>query len=140
MWVIGTQDGTDVVPAVEAVMLGVVHASRGPKSVTFVHGNASGLDRIVWNISERRHWYQELHPVTRENYAQDGQWAPLRRNDRMIALGADLCIGFPHGRANTQGTWYTLTHAKDAGIPTYFALRMPAGSPHEFALSEVGSK
>lgn len=39
------------------------------------------------------------------------------RNSRMVALGAERCLGFPG--PNSRGTWDCIRKAVDADIPTY---------------------
>jgi hypothetical protein len=55
----------------------------------------------------------ERHPADWDHL---GKAAGMARNSHMVALGAEVCLGFP-GRGS-RGTWDCLKKAVDAGIPT----------------------
>jgi hypothetical protein len=55
----------------------------------------------------------ERHPA---DWACLGTAAGAVRNSHMVALGANLCLGFPGPRS--RGTWDCLRKATNAGIPT----------------------
>jgi YspA, cpYpsA-related SLOG family len=98
--------------------------------VVLVHGDAArGADRhaAAWAARREREGQAvtvESHPA---DWARDGRAAGFRRNLRMVAAGADLCLTFiarcvdadctrsdPHG---THGAVHCATAARVAGIP-----------------------
>lgn len=83
-----------------------------PGSVTIVHGNAAGADRIAHQEAQKAGLLVEAHPADWEQY---GKSAGPRRNIEMADLGADLCIAFWDGRST--GTNHMITVASERGIP-----------------------
>lgn len=83
--------------------------------VVVVHGDCpyGGVDKYAeeWSLS-RPGASPEAHPAEIAN----GKIKGPERNSRMVALGADLCLGFPGPKS--RGTWDCLKKAVDAGIPT----------------------
>lgn len=78
-----------------------------------VHGAATGADHIAHSIALDLGYEVEPHFP---NYAKyDVLVAPLMRNDKMVSLGADLCLAFPTSRS--RGTWHCVRLAEKAGIP-----------------------
>lgn len=82
-----------------------------------VHGDARGGDRLCAAI-----WYEwggelEAHPVSSEEWDRIGPSAGHRRNEYMVSLGADLCVGFPKGKS--PGTRGCLEYADAAKIPIF---------------------
>jgi hypothetical protein len=80
---------------------------------TLVHGGARGADRMAAYVARQFGWYIEAHPVT------DTEWrlsrsAGNQRNQRMVDLGADVCLAFP--LASSRGTWDCARRARAAGI------------------------
>lgn len=53
----------------------------------------------------------EAHPA---DWRSCGRAAGLIRNQRMVDLGADLCLAFPLGES--RGTWDCVARARKAGI------------------------
>lgn len=101
--------------------------------VTVVHGGARGADAIADRIARAWGMRVEDYPVTRQDWEAcapeckpghrrkrpDGTTfcpsAGNRRNQRMVDLGADLCLGFPKD-AGWSGTRDCMTKAAAAGI------------------------
>jgi hypothetical protein len=85
-------------------------------SIIIVHGQCpyGGVDLWAeqWAINRRQRF--ERHPADWDKY---GKPAGMIRNGEMVALGADLCIGFPGPKS--RGTWDCLQKATDAGIRNY---------------------
>lgn len=83
--------------------------------IVVVHGDCpfGGVDRYAaeWAIA-RDFAIPEAHPAE----VIDGKIRGPERNSRMVALGANLCLGFPSPKS--RGTWDCLRKAVDAGIPT----------------------
>lgn len=81
-----------------------------------VHGAAPGVDRAAadW-VDQMRELgdsliVEEPHPAT----WADGKKAGPIRNQKMVDLGADLCIAFPI--EGSIGTWDCVRKARKAGI------------------------
>jgi len=55
--------------------------------------------------------------VHHADWATDGRSAGPRRNARMVAMGADLCLAFP--LIDSVGTRHTMHLASKAGIPVF---------------------
>ena len=83
-----------------------------PGSVTIVHGNAQGADRIAHQEAQKLGLLVEPHPA---DWGGLGKRAGLVRNTLMAALGADLCIAFWDGRST--GTAHMIEQARSRGIP-----------------------
>lgn len=81
------------------------------RDVVLVHGDAQGLDRTAARIAERFKWVTEPHPA---DWSRGSRAGP-ERNQRMVDLGADLCLAFP--MRGSRGTWDCVRRAFDAGIP-----------------------
>lgn len=84
--------------------------------LTIIHGDCkTGLDFIAseWCINSLVRY--EPHPVTRADWDAWGGAAGPMRNQRMVGLGADVCLAFPLGKSN--GTRGTMRMASKAGIP-----------------------
>lgn len=86
--------------------------------VTFVHGACPrGADAMLVEVIEGGHWIGarivlEAHPA---DWATHGKAAGPIRNQRMVDLGADLCLAFP--TESSRGTWDCIKRANRAGIP-----------------------
>lgn len=87
-----------------------------PLSVVIRHGDCpyGGVDLHAENWAKAREQLWDPRPADWDTY---GKAAGPIRNAEMIALGADLCIGFPGPRS--RGTWDCLEKATNAGIETY---------------------
>jgi len=83
--------------------------------IVIVHGQCpyGGVDLHAesWAKVQRQQW--EQYPAEERN----GKLLGPERNAKMVALGANLCIGFPGPRS--RGTWDCLRKATDAGIENY---------------------
>lgn len=115
----------------------VVTGPDGPRmqwrEVTVVHGAARGADTLAGRIAAAWGMRVEEHEVTALDWVtcrpgcdpyhrrlrRDGsEYCPTaanQRNTRMVALGADLCLGFPTG-TGWSGTKDCMTKAVRAGI------------------------
>jgi YspA, cpYpsA-related SLOG family len=83
----------------------------GPDAVV-VHGAAQGADRLADRAARQLGMRTEPHPA---RWRTEGKAAGIIRNQRMVNLGADLCVGFPLGAST--GTRDCLSRAASAGIP-----------------------
>ena len=106
-------------------------------TITVVDGQCpyGGVDEVahLW-AEERDDAASERHPM-RFWVGGPGMTGP-QRNQAMVDLGADLCMGFP-GRGS-RGTWDCLRKACDAGIPTItLPLHFAGGHPPAWPTLEV---
>lgn len=102
--------------------------------ITVVHGAARGADTIAGRIATAWGMVFEPHPVTGDDWRAPCQaeckpghrrigrggrdYCPAAgnyRNQRMVDLGADVCIAFPLGVS--RGTRDCMERAEAAGIP-----------------------
>lgn len=134
----GSRDWSDQIAAHDALSAGLVLLDVPARSAVLVHGGAAGADLCLASVATSLGMQQEPHiPDWRQHSAACPEWdrpnttcklAGHRRNARMVAAGADLCLAFPtHGyhlapgqdRARTsRGTWNCAEAAKVASIPT----------------------
>ena len=84
-----------------------------PVNAVVVHGAATGADHMAHAAALALGLTVEPHFPDYENYHH--REAPLKRNELMVSLGADLCLAFP--TPSSRGTWHCLGLAKQAGIP-----------------------
>jgi hypothetical protein len=100
--------------------------------VVIIHGAASGADRLAHEWALRHGLLTERYPARWEECAPtcrpthrksrraDGApYCPTaghRRNQKMIDVGADVCLAFPIGTA-WSGTRDCMRRAEAAGIP-----------------------
>lgn len=92
---------------------------HGPATV--VHGGACGADSIAAQCARSWGWPQpELHPA--EWWL--GLGAGSDRNQKMVDLGADICLAFI--TQLSTGTWDCIERAEAAGIPVvkYFDMEI----------------
>lgn len=83
-----------------------------PGSVTIVHGNAQGADRIAHQEAQKLGLLVDVWPA---DWGSLGKRAGVIRNGLMAASGADLCIAFWDGQS--KGTLDMMKKAEAAGIP-----------------------
>jgi len=79
-----------------------------------VHGKAKGADTIAKEWAQTKGGYadEEGHEA---HWDLLGLFAGEERNGRMVAKGANKCLGFPIGIA--RGTRNCMRLAREAGIP-----------------------
>jgi len=92
-----------------------------------VHGGAAGADRLAEEYAAVHYIKTEVHLP---DYRRYGTGAPQRRNQQMVALGADVCLAFirpchyPPSRCKitfshgSHGASRTARLAEEAGIET----------------------
>jgi len=83
-----------------------------PSEVTVVHGGAVGVDRLADRGARELGMRREMHAPVRG----DGPDRFRVRNQRMVDLGADLCLAFADSWAS--GTGMCARMARAAAIPT----------------------
>lgn len=79
-----------------------------------VHGAAVGVDYIAAGCWKQLHLPAESHPA---RWAAEGNAAGPLRNQRMVDLGADLCLAFYIEGVESRGTTDCHGRAVTAGIP-----------------------
>jgi|RhiMetdeSRZDD1v2_1073273.scaffolds.fasta_scaffold325799_2 SLOG family YspA-like protein len=87
--------------------------------LTVVHGACpTGADQITdaWAVRREHDGVAvERYPANWQRY---GKGAGPRRNEELVRLGADMCIGFLR-QDNSTGTKNCLALSRHAGIPTF---------------------
>lgn len=86
--------------------------AHGFDEITLVHGGARGADTLAAAIWSQSGLPVEAHPADWNSFGGD---AGTLRNERMVQLGADLCLAFPLGQST--GTRGCMDLAEKAGIP-----------------------
>ncbi len=86
--------------------------AKFPAGSVVVHGAATGADAMAHSAALGLGFTPEPHFPDYEKYPVSK--APLRRNEEMVALGADICLAFP--ARNSRGTHHCAGRAKAAGI------------------------
>lgn len=82
------------------------------RGILIVHGaHWQGADKMVDDMAVRRGWDVERHPA---DWAHHGNRAGQIRNERMVKLGADVCVAFI--RDKSPGASTTLFKARRKGI------------------------
>lgn len=80
------------------------------REITIVHGAAPGADSLAEELCNELAFNEEAYPA---DWSMGKKAGPLR-NQRMVDLGADVCLAFP--AENSRGTWDCVKRARAAGI------------------------
>lgn len=112
----------------EIALLQTWREAGQPHGFTVRHGAAKGGDTLAEEISLRRGWKTDRHPVHPTTWRTLGKRAGFVRNEHMVNLGADVCLAFilhctqpgchrpqPHG---THGATGCAKLTLKTGIPT----------------------
>jgi len=102
--VTGSRDWTDDKAIAEALL---ETRSPHPQRITVVHGGARGTDLLAHYWATKWGWITEAHPAGPD---------PKARNQRMVDLGADVCLAFATRWASDTG--HCARAARRAGIHT----------------------
>lgn len=109
----GSRDWWDV----EVVRAALLEHAPTEGEVVVVHGDARGADRIAATLAEEFGWATEPHPADWNL----GKHAGPRRNARMVARGAAVCLAFPlpnrDDPSRRTGTEDCIAAAQRARIP-----------------------
>lgn len=118
-------------PTIRAALAQVWHPTAVLVSGACPRG-ADALCEACW-----LHWGGriEQHPAQWRLHGMFDRSAGFRRNEAMIALGADVCLAFI--RDESAGATHTATLARQAGIPT-ITYRATTGTA-EITRHEMGS-
>ena len=86
--------------------------------IVVVHGAAVGVDTFAqdWVSTRAAAGWSVRAEVHVARWATEGRGAGILRNQRMVALGADLCLAFIHN--GSRGASHGATAAQAAGIET----------------------
>ncbi|MFF2053682.1 SLOG family protein [Leifsonia sp. NPDC058194] len=134
----GSRDWTDAQVSADALNATLALLGVSAAEAILVHGGAAGADQLLAQTAQQHGIATEGHPAEwGVHTSRCPAWhhgldvcklAGHRRNDAMIAAGAEACLAFPtHGyhlaegedRARTsRGTWDCAEKAMKAGIPT----------------------
>jgi hypothetical protein len=85
---------------------------NGPGIV--VHGACRGADTLANDAAQALGWPTEAHPANFYPLGKYDRAAGNKRNAKMVALGADICLAFPDPQS--KGTWNCVNLAKRAKI------------------------
>lgn len=111
--VTGSREWTDAYELGMALLYAGI-GTPWPK-ITVVHGAAVGADSMADTLTK---WFRgkvEPYPVSPQEWRRFGKEAGHLRNQKMVDLGADICLAFP--TASSRGTWDCVRRAEKAGIP-----------------------
>lgn len=95
-----------------AIRREIVTKGWSTPDVVVVHGGASGADACAHASAVAMGLQVEEHPAA---WTVEGRAAGPLRNQRMVDLGADICLAFP--LADSRGTHDCIRRARDAGVP-----------------------
>jgi hypothetical protein len=109
----GSRDWKDRVVIANAIRQAWIDADK-PYRVTIVHGGARGADYIAGEFGKRMRFDVEVH----EADWSAGKRAGYIRNQKMVDLGADICLAFI--RNESKGATMCAKLAEDAGIPVKY--------------------
>jgi DNA polymerase-3 subunit epsilon len=92
-------------------------AGHHPSTITVVEGDAKGADSLSEIAARELGFTVEKHPaIWRPNGVYNPAAGP-ERNQRMVDLGADICLAFPQTDEKNIGTNHCIRAARAAGIP-----------------------
>lgn len=113
--VTGSRHWTDIATINGALHRTYLALSHDGSDVVLVHGEChlGGADIIARDIWRAVGLRDEPHPAEIVN----GRALGPQRNQRMVDLGADVCLAFP--LLGSRGTYDCMRRARDAGIPVY---------------------
>ena len=88
------------------------------RDVVLVHGGARGADSMageLWSFGNLR---VEIHEAQWRAHGVYNPHAGIGRNQKMVELGADLCLAFIHN--GSRGATDCAARAERAGIPVRY--------------------
>ena len=120
----GSRDMNDYSKVAFAISAAIDELHRNnpdDKEIIIVHGAARGADTLAGDyVSQARSFLsnegvsirEEKHPA---KWREHGKAAGPKRNAKMVALGADVCLAFPS--STSVGTLQCARMAEACGIP-----------------------
>jgi hypothetical protein len=105
----GSRDWTDLAVIRNAILSESIKTSE---QVTVVHGGARGADFLAGRVADELKLDVEVYKADWDTY---GKAAGFIRNDKMVKLGADVCLAFI--KNNSKGATMCATLADQQGIP-----------------------
>lgn len=106
----GSRDWTDLTIIQNAITVHTLGKSKW--RTTIVHGACpTGADYLAAKFALDKGLNVEAYPADWDKY---GRAAGPMRNQRMVDLGADICLAFPLGES--RGTRHCMKAAEKAGI------------------------
>lgn len=105
-------DAAAMQAALAKILVEFLENPVGTRMPTLVHGDCEGADLMAAAWWTALRMPTESHPA---NWKELGRAAGPIRNQKMVDLGADLCLAFPMPKS--RGTWDCVRRAREAGIP-----------------------
>lgn len=87
-----------------------------PSDTVVVYGDAPGADAIAGEIAVELNFKTEPMVKNKEDYRRFGRVAWKGLNERMLATGIDLVVGFHPDVESSQGTKHMADIAKAADV------------------------
>lgn len=94
------------------IQTGNLLRAQGADTITVVHGDARGADKLSDTLASNLGYNVERHPA---DWNLHGKRAGMIRNEQMVDLGADVVLAFPVGES--RGTRHCMTAAQRAYLP-----------------------
>lgn len=108
----GSRKWTDRHTVEVAIRREIISRRWSIPDVVVVHGGASGADACAHVSAVTMGLQVEEHPA---DWKAEGRAAGPLRNQRMVDLGADVCLAFP--LFDSRGTYDCIRRAEGADIP-----------------------
>ena len=100
----------------ESIVLRMIWRAAPNRLTVVVGGCPTGIDRVFEVAARECGADVEVHEA---RWQEEGKAAGPKRNQRMVDLGADICVGFSEDLRRSKGTSDCLSRALAAGIPVY---------------------
>ena len=110
----GSRDFSDKVVIQNALYETWVSLGK-PTDAILVQGEARGADSLCKTCWSYWGFPVESHPAEWYKFGKFDKRAGILRNEKMVALGADVCLAFP--LPQSKGTFHCMRIAERAGIP-----------------------
>jgi hypothetical protein len=115
--VTGSRNYNDPETIADALLLTyAISDAETTAEVTVVHGGAYGADSDAGKAAREWGMVEEIHPAVWRPFGIYNPQAGLLRNQKMVSLGADICLAFI--RDGSAGASDCARRAEAAGIET----------------------